>query len=95
MTRKAMDIALAGATIDQLYKAGLVKTSADLYTLTYNDVVTLDRFAEKSAKNLIDSIQASKSVPFARVLYAIGIRHIGETSAKTLAKKYKSLDAIQ
>ena len=95
VTRKAMDIALAGATIDQLYKAGLVKTSADLYTLTYNDVVTLDRFAEKSAKNLIDSIQASKSVPFARVLYAIGIRHIGETSAKTLAKKYKSLDAIQ
>ena len=95
VTRKAMDIALAGATIDQLYKAGLIKTSADLYTLTYEDVVALDRFAEKSAKNLIDSIQASKSVPFARVLYAIGIRHIGETSAKTLAKKYKSLDAIQ
>ena len=95
VTRKAMDISLAGATIDQLYKAGLIKTSADLYTLTYEDVVALDRFAEKSAKNLIDSIQASKSVPFARVLYAIGIRHIGETSAKTLAKKYKSLDAIQ
>lgn len=93
--RKAMDIALAGATIEQLYNAGLLKNAADFYSLTYDDIIKMDRFAEKSAKNLIDSIQESKSVPFHRVLYAIGIRHIGEASAKILAKKFKNIDAIQ
>jgi len=93
--REAMNIALAGATIEQLYNAGLLKNAADFYTLTYNDVIQLDRFAEKSAKNLIDSIQESKKVPFNRVLYAIGIRHIGKASAKVLANKFKSIDAIQ
>ena len=93
--REAMNIALAGATIEQLYNAGLLKNAADFYTLTYNAVIQLDRFAEKSAKNLIDSIQESKKVPFNRVLYAIGIRHIGKASAKVLANKFKSIDAIQ
>ncbi len=93
--RKAMDIALAGATIEQLYNVGLLKNSADFYSLQYDDIIKLDRFAEKSAKNLIDSIQESKSVPFHRVLYAIGIRHIGEASAKVLAKKFRSIDAIR
>ena len=93
--REAMDIALAGATIEQLYNAHLLKNAADLYTLTYQDIIHLERFADKSAKNLIDSIQVSKKVPFHRVLYAIGIRHIGKTSAKILAKKFKSIDAIQ
>lgn len=93
--REAMNIALAGATIEQLYNAGLLKSAADFYTLTFNDVIHLERFAEKSAKNLIDSIQESKSVPFHRVLYAIGIRHIGKASAKVLANKFKTIDAIQ
>ena len=93
--REAMDIALAGATIEQLYNAHLLNNAADLYSLTYQDIITLDRFADKSARNLIDSIEASKKVPFYRVLYAIGIRHIGKTSAKILAKKFKSLEAIQ
>lgn len=93
--REAMNIALAGATIEQLYNAGLLNNAADFYTLTYNDVIHLDRFAEKSAKNLIDSIQESKSVPFHRVLYAIGIRHIGKASAKVLANKFHTIDAIQ
>lgn len=94
-SRKAMDIALAGATVEQLYNAGLMKNYADFYTLTYEDVVKLDRFAEKSAKNLIKSISDSKNVAFHRVLYALGIRHIGEASAKTIAKKFKNLSAIQ
>ncbi|MCQ2959197.1 MAG: NAD-dependent DNA ligase LigA [Bacteroidales bacterium] len=93
--REAMDIALAGATIEQLFNAGLLKNAADFYSLTYNDVIRLDRFAEKSAKNLIESIQKSKTIPFHKVLYAIGIRHIGKTSAKTLAKKFHSMEAIQ
>ncbi len=93
--REAMNIALAGATIEQLYNAGLLKNSADFYTLTYADIIKLDRFAEKSAQNLIDSIRESKKIPFHRVLYAIGIRHIGKANAKVLAKKFKSLDAIQ
>lgn len=94
VSRKAMNIALAGATIEQLFNAGLLKDYADFYTLKFTDVVRLARFAEKSAHNLIDSIEASKQVPFPRVLYALGIRHIGDASAKTLAKKFKSIDAL-
>ncbi|MCQ2608339.1 MAG: NAD-dependent DNA ligase LigA [Bacteroidales bacterium] len=93
--RDAMNIALAGATIEQLYNVGLLRNASDFYSLTYQDVITLDRFAEKSSKNLIDSIQESKSIPFYKVLYAIGIRHIGKANAKVLAKKFKSIDAIQ
>jgi len=93
--RKAMDIDSLGAeTLDQLYSVGLVKNIADLYDLKKEQLLNLERMAEKSAQNLIDGIEASKSVPFERVLYAIGIRHVGETTAKKIAKKVKSLDVL-
>ncbi len=83
-----------GETIVHLYKAGLVKTIADLYDLKKEQLLPLERMAEKSANNLIEGIEASKKVPFERVLYAIGIRHVGETTAKKIAKKVKSLDRL-
>ncbi|MDR0941458.1 MAG: NAD-dependent DNA ligase LigA [Bacteroidales bacterium] len=92
--RKAMNIGLAEATIDQLFKANLIRNYADLYTLTYDSVIQLERFAEKSARNLLQSIEDSKKVPFAKVFFAMGIRHVGETIAKTIVKKYPSIDAI-
>ena len=95
VSRKAMNIdSLGGETIVQLYKAGLVKTIADLYDLEKEQLLPLERMAEKSANNLIEGIEASKKVPFERVLYAIGIRHVGETTAKKIAKKVKSLDRL-
>jgi DNA ligase (NAD+) len=93
--RKAMDIGLADATIDQLFNAGLLKNVADFYSLEKNDVLQLERFAEKSAQNLIDSIEASKQTPFERVLFALGIRFVGETVAKVLAKQLKNIEAIK
>ena len=95
VSRKAMNIdSLGGETIAQLYKNGLVKTIADLYDLKKEQLLLLERMAEKSATNLIDGLEASKQVPFERVLYAIGIRHVGETTAKKIAKKVKSLDVL-
>ncbi len=95
VARKAMNIdSLGGETIVQLYKAGLVKNIADLYDLTKEQLLPLERMAEKSANNLIDGLEASKNVPFERVLYSIGIRHVGETTAKKIAKKVKSLDVL-
>lgn len=95
VSRKAMNIdSLGGETIVQLYKAGLVKNIADLYDLTKELILPLERMAEKSATNLIEGLEASKQVPFERVLYAIGIRHVGETTAKKIAKKVKSLDVL-
>lgn len=95
VSRKAMNIdSLGGETIVQLYNAGLIKTIADLYDLKKEDILPLERMAEKSAQNLIDGIVASKQVPFERVLYAIGIRHVGETTAKKIAKKVKSLSVL-
>lgn len=95
VSRRAMNIDSLGAeTIDQLYEAGLIKSMADLYDLKKEDLLPLDRMAEKSAQNLMDGIQASKNVPFERVLFALGIRHVGETTAKKLAKKFRSLDAL-
>ncbi len=95
VARKAMNIdSLGGETIVQLHKAGLVKTIADLYDLKKEQLLPLERMAEKSAQNLIDGLQASKNVPFERVLYAIGIRHVGETTAKKIAKKVKTLDVL-
>jgi len=93
--RKAMNIdSLGGETIGQLYDAGLIKNIADLYDLKKEQLLPLERMAEKSANNLIEGLQASKQVPFERVLYAIGIRHVGETTAKKIAKKVKSLDVL-
>ncbi|MCC6371153.1 MAG: NAD-dependent DNA ligase LigA [Bacteroidia bacterium] len=95
VSRRAMNIDSLGAeTIEQLYAAGLVKNMADLYDLKKEQLLPLERMAEKSAQNLIDGLQASKQVPFERVLYAIGIRHVGETTAKKIAKKVKTLDVL-
>jgi DNA ligase (NAD+) len=95
VSRKAMNIdSLGGETLVQLFNVGLAKNIADLFDLKKEDVLNLDRMAEKSANNLIEGIEASKKVPFERVLYGIGIRHVGETTAKKIAKKVKSLDVL-
>ncbi|MEX0988249.1 MAG: NAD-dependent DNA ligase LigA [Bacteroidales bacterium] len=91
ISRKAMNINAAEATIELLYNKGLVANPADLYKLTYGDIIGLDRFADKSSRNLVDSINESRSVPFSRVLFALGIRYVGETVAKKLAVNFKSL----
>jgi DNA ligase (NAD+) len=95
ISRKAMNIDGLGAeTIDLLYEKGLIKTSADLYDLTFDQVVELDRMADKSADNLIKGLEDSKNIPFERVLFALGIRFVGETVAKKLAKHFKNMDAL-
>lgn len=94
VSRKAMDINIAEATIDQLFKHKLVSNIADLYNLEFMQLVMLERFAEKSATNLLNSIEASKKVPFPRVLYALGIRFVGETVARKLAKHCRSLENL-
>ena len=95
VSRKAMNIdSLGGETIEQLVNANLIKNIADLYELTKEQLLPLERMAEKSASNLIEGIKASKQISFERVLYAIGIRHVGETTAKKIAKKVKTLDVL-
>lgn len=95
ISRKAMDIdGLGPETIDLLNKQGLVNNYSDLYHLTFNQIVELERMADKSANNCIKSIEESLQVPFERVLFALGIRHVGETVAKNLAKHFKTLDNI-
>lgn len=96
VSRKAMNIDSLGAeTIAQLYDADLVKTIADIYELKKEDLLKIDRMAEKSANNLLAGVEASKNVPFERVLFAIGIRHIGETTAKKLAFYYKNIESLK
>ncbi len=94
VSRKAMNINAAEATIELLYNENLVNNPADLYRLQYEDIIGLDRFAEKSSRNLVSSIEGSKSVPFPRVLYALGIRYVGETVAKKLAARFRSIDQL-
>ncbi|KOY50696.1 DNA ligase [Polaribacter dokdonensis DSW-5] len=95
ISRKAMDIdGLGGETVDLLRKEGLIQNYADLYDLTVEKVLPLERIAEKSAKNLIDGIKKSKEIPFEKVLFALGIRFVGETVAKKLAKHFKSIDNL-
>lgn len=94
ISRKAMDIAAGDATVELLFNNKLVKNIADLYDLKFEDVVKLDRFAVKSAHNLIDSINNSKNIPFERVLYALGIRYVGETVSKILAKSFKNINNL-
>lgn len=89
--RAAMDINCAEATIDLLFRNNFVHKVSDFYKLTKAQVLQLDRFGERSADNLIKSIEASKKVPFPRVLYAIGIRYVGETVAKKLAQHFKNM----
>jgi DNA ligase (NAD+) len=95
ISRKAMDIdGLGGETVDLLRKEGLIKNYADLYDLSVVQVIPLERMAEKSAKNMIQGIEKSKEIPFEKVLFALGIRFVGETVAKKLAKHFKSIDSL-
>jgi DNA ligase (NAD+) len=95
ISRKAMDIeGLGGETVALLVKEGLITNYSDLYELTVQDVIPLERMAEKSAENLINAVEESKQIPFERVLFGLGIRYVGETVAKKLAKHYKSIDAL-
>ncbi len=95
ISRKAMDIeGLGGETVGLLVNSGLIHNYADLYELTKEQVIPLERMAEKSAENLVNGIKVSKQIPFERVLYAIGVRYVGETVAKKLAKHYKSIDKL-
>lgn len=96
ISRKAMDIeGLGGETVALLVREGLIENYADLYDLKKEQVLPLERMAEKSAENLINGVAASKKIPFERVLFGLGIRFVGETVAKTLAKHFKSIDAIE
>ena len=95
ISRKAMDIEGLGAeTVELLFKEGLIKNYADLYVLTKEQVMPLERMAEKSAENLVEGVQQSKNIPFEKVLFALGIRFVGETVAKKLARAFKSIDAL-
>ena len=90
-----MDIETLGPeVIDQLVSAGLVRHVADLYELRAEQVAGLDRLGEKSAKNLIDAIEASKSRPLAKLVAALGIKHVGTRAAEILTGHFRSLDAI-
>lgn len=96
ISRKAMNIdGLGEETIEQLYNAGLVKNIVDLYRLQKEQLLPLERMAEKSVNNMLKGLEESKKVPFERVLFAIGIRYVGETVAKKLARHFKNIDAIQ
>jgi len=95
VSRKAMDMAsIGGETAVLLYDNGLVKDVADFYDLTKEQILPLDRMADKSAQNIIDAIEDSKKIPFEKVLYAIGIRHVGETVAKKIAKQFHSMENL-
>lgn len=95
ISRKAMDIeGLGSETVELLFKEGLIANYADLYTLTKEQVMPLERMAEKSAENLVNGVTASKQIPFERVLFGLGIRYVGETVAKKLARAYKHIDAL-
>ena len=96
VARKAMNIdGLGEETIDLLYDKGLIRNIADIYSLRKEDIADLERFGDKSADNIIAGINASKSVPWARVLFALGIRMVGETTAKKIARRFNSIDALQ
>ncbi|MBT8292766.1 MAG: NAD-dependent DNA ligase LigA [Eudoraea sp.] len=95
ISRKALDIeGLGSETVELLYKEGLINNYADLYTLTKDQLMPLERMAEKSAVNLINGVAASVNIPFERVLFGLGIRYVGETVAKKLARAYKNIDAL-
>jgi DNA ligase (NAD+) len=96
ISRKAMDIeGLGGETVALLVNNGLINNYADLYLLSEEQIIPLERMAQKSAENMIKGIEASKQIPFERVLFALGIRYVGETVAKKLAKHYKTIDALK
>lgn len=93
--RKMMNIDGLGAeTVDLLVNKGIISNPADLYELTFDQLIDLDRMAEKSANNLLIGVRESKNIPFERVLFALGIRFVGETVAKQLAKAFKSIEKL-
>ena len=94
LSRKAMNVLAGDATIDQLYSMNLVRTPADLYALKKSSLLLLEGWKDRSAERFLDSLEASKEVPFARVLFALGIRYVGETTAKSLAAHFGSIDAL-
>ena len=96
VSRKAMDIeGLGEETIDLLYQKGLLHNIADIYSLRREDIAAQERLGDKSAQNILDGIEASKNVPWARVLFALGIRMVGETTAKKIARVYNTIDSLQ
>lgn len=96
VSRKALNIENLGSeTIEQLYREKLIENPADFYALTKEQLLPLERMAEKSAQNIIDGIEKSKEIPFEKVLYGIGIKHVGETVAKKLAKNFTSMDDLR
>ena len=96
VSRKAMNIdGLGEETIDLLYRQGLLHNIADIYDLKLEDIASQERLGEKSAQNMLAGIEASKQVPWSRVLFALGIRMVGETTAKKIAKRYSSIDSLQ
>ena len=96
VSRKAMNIdGLGSETIDLLYSQGLLKNIADIYTLTQDDIAKQERLGEKSAQNILSGIEASKQVAWARVLFALGIRMVGETTAKKIARRFPTIDKLQ
>ena len=96
ISRKAMNIDGLGAeTVEMLYEKGLVRSVGDIYALTYDQLVGLERMADKSALRLLNGIEESKKVPFERVLFALGIRYVGETVAKKLARFFVDIDALK
>ena len=96
ISRRAMNIdGLGPETVDMFYRLGLIKNTADLYQLTADDIKNQDRMGEKSAENIIKGIEASKEVPFERVLFALGIRFVGETVAKKIAKSFNDIDELE
>ena len=92
--RKAMNVIAGDATVDQMYNLGLVKTPADFYSLDMNKLLMLEGWKERSARRFLDSLRASHEVPFERVLFALGIRYVGETTAKEIARHFGDIDSI-
>ena len=93
-SRKAMNIAGAEATVKMLVEANMIDNIADLYSLKRADLLKLERFAEKSADNLLESIEKSKTIPYSRIIYGLGIRFVGETVAKIIAKHYNTIEKL-
>lgn len=95
VSRKAMNIESIGQeTIAQMYKVGLIKNIADIYDLSIEKLLPLDRMAMKSAQNIMQGIEKSKEIPFEKVLFGIGIKHVGETVAKKLVKNFETIEAL-
>ena len=94
ISRKAMNVIAGDATVEQLFRLGMVRTPADLYDLTKEDLLRLEGWKDRSAERFLKSLEASKSTSFEHVLFALGIRHIGETTAKSIARHFRNIDAL-